>query len=89
MKKELPQGVVIGIIAVAVLIAVGIIGSMFMNRGPGNMTQDEVKRAEMEAAAGNARMQGYIPAGTPGAPPSGSEKPAEMMAREKAASGGQ
>lgn len=89
MKKELPQAAVFGILGVAVLgLVVG--GFMFFSGGPGGMTSEDIKRAQMEAEVGNQRMKGYIggdsaPGGMSGAP--GSANNPEAAARQKHAGG--
>ncbi len=69
MKNEIPKNVVIGIVALAAVIAVIVIGSQFFGGGPGRMTDEEAKRADAQARVGTGNMNNYIPAGVPGAPP--------------------
>ncbi len=78
MKKQIPAGVFYGIGAVAALLLVGAL-VMFFFGGIGNMSDEDVKRAEMQAQAGNERLKGYI-GGTPGGP----ETSGEAAARDKA-----
>lgn len=71
MKQELPQGVVYGGIGIVALAVVVFFAMQWFGGGPGNMSADDVKRAEMQAQAGNARLGQYIGSapGTPGAAP--------------------
>ena len=95
MKKEIPQGAVFGIIGVLV-VGIAVAGFMYFRGGPGSMSSEDLKRAQMEAEVGNQRMQSYIGGtpGTPGAPGSSGGAPGgpgggEAAARAKHAGGGQ
>lgn len=87
MKKELPQAAVFGIIGV--LVAGLVVGGamFFMGGGPGGMSSEDVKRAQMEAAVNNQRMQGYIngqsngPSGAPAAPGGANSPEAQARAQ--------
>jgi hypothetical protein len=84
MKKEIPQGVFIGIAAVLGMGLLVALAMFFFGGGPGNMSSEEVQRAEMQAEAGNTRMQEYIGNAQGGPPMSG-----EAAARQQHSGGGQ
>lgn len=86
MNKEVPKGVWLSLVVVAVAaVGFGIWKVGFA--GPGGMSAEDEQRALMQAKINNQSMGRTIPEGIPGAPPGSGGKPPEMEARERMQAG--